>query len=176
MNFAVYIATSLDGYIAKEDGGIDWLINFPNPEKSDFGFAVFLEEIDAILMGRKTYETVLGFEDWPYKKPVFVLTNSLNAIPSRLAGKVELIHGDDDQAVATLEAKGFQLIYVDGGGLIQSFLKNDRINRLIVSTIPVLLGTGISLYPKPGRMIPFKHVKTEVFSNGIVKSEYRSKE
>jgi len=109
------------------------LINFPNPEKSDFGFAVFLE------------------------------------------GKVEFIHGDDVAAVANLKEKGFKSIYVDGGALIQSFLKADRVHRLIVSKIPILLGAGISLFPKAGPLIQFDHQRTEIFSNGIVKSEYRKK-
>ena len=77
----VYIATSLDGFIADKDGGLDWLMEIPNPDKSDYGFAEFMNTVDALLMGRKTFEIVVSFGQWPYTKPVFVLSNSLKEIP-----------------------------------------------------------------------------------------------
>jgi len=94
MSNIVYIATSLDGFIARKDGSLDWLMEYPNPEKSDFGFASFLDRIDGIIMGRKTFEVVLGFREWPYTKPVFVLTTSLKEMPAHLRNKAALCQGD----------------------------------------------------------------------------------
>jgi len=81
MPIIVYIATSLDGHIAKKDGSIDWLMEVPNPDNSDYGFSEFIERIDGIIMGRNTFETVVGFDQWPYSKPVFVLSNNLKKPP-----------------------------------------------------------------------------------------------
>ena len=90
MSNFVYIASSLDGFIASKDGGLDWLYEIPNPEGSDFGFAEFMCEIDAIVMGRKTFETILTFDTWPYNKPIFVLSNSLKSIQPGLSDKIEI--------------------------------------------------------------------------------------
>jgi dihydrofolate reductase len=84
----VYIATSMDGYIAREDGGIDWLLEQPNPSGSDYGFAEFMDGIDGIIMGRNTFETVTEFDEWAYTKPVFVLTNSLTQLSANGQQKV----------------------------------------------------------------------------------------
>jgi len=87
----VYVATSLDGFIAASDGGLDWLMETPNPEQSDYGFAEFMSGIDAIVMGRNTFETVLTFGDWPYSKPVFVLSRTLDEVPEGLRDRVEVV-------------------------------------------------------------------------------------
>ncbi|UTB32506.1 MAG: hypothetical protein NKF70_13620 [Methanobacterium sp. ERen5] len=93
MNY-VYIATSLDGFIARSDGGLDWLLNLDDPE-DDYGFADFIEKIDALVIGRKTFETVLNFDEKPYPKPVFVLSTTIQTVPSKLHGKVEVLNGGD---------------------------------------------------------------------------------
>lgn len=173
MKLVVYIATSLDGYIATKEGNIDWLVNYPNPEKSDFGFSIFLSTIDAILMGRKTFETVLGFPEWPYTKPVFVLTNTLKTVPPALVGKVEYLSGNEENAIGLLKERGLRSIYVDGGALIHSLVAKGKVHQLILSRIPVLLGDGIPLFPVHQHQTAFEHENTEVFSNGIVKSSYR---
>src|SRR5512139_253634 len=98
----VYIATSLDGYIASSDGGLDWLHEVPNPEQSDYGYAEFMSGVDAIVMGRNTFETVLTFGSWPYSVPVFVLSNTLEKLPESVAGKAEIIRGDLRQLVDEL--------------------------------------------------------------------------
>jgi len=87
----VYIATSLDGYIAKPNGTLDWLNNIPNPDKSDYGYSDFIKHIDAIVMGKNTYQKVLSFGKWPYNKPVFILSNSLKEIPKNLIGRAKII-------------------------------------------------------------------------------------
>jgi dihydrofolate reductase len=169
---SVYIATSLDGFIARNDGSLDWLMEYPNPDKSDFGFYSFLERIDGIIMGRKTFEVVLGFGEWPYTKPVFVLSSSLKEIPAHLSNQATLCQGDLKTLLAQLAAQGISNIYIDGGKTIQSFMSLDLIDELIISRIPIILGSGISLFEKSGAEYKFNHISTDVFSNGITKSRY----
>ena len=173
----VYIATSLDGYIAREDGTIDWLMELPNPNNSDYGFSVFLERIDGIIMGRKSFETVLGFKEWPYTKPVpvFVLSNSLNELPGKLPVKVEIVNGELKRIIELLKDKGIDDLYIDGGKTIQSFLKQDLIDEMIITRIPILLGSGIPLFDKNNLEIKFEHVGTEVYNNMLVRSKYLRK-
>ncbi len=105
MKNIVFIGTSLDGYIADKNGGFDFLNSIPNPEQDDFGYLDFMDRIDALLMGRKTYETVLGFGgQWPYNKPVFVLSNTLTSLPKNLQDKVELVSGSVRQVVEKINA------------------------------------------------------------------------
>jgi dihydrofolate reductase len=170
----VYIATSLDGYIAREDGTIDWLMELPNPNNNDYGFSVFLEKIDGIIMGRKSFETVMGFHEWPYPKtkPIFVLSNSLDELPGRLSVKVEIVKGELKRIIEILKDKGINNLYVDGGKTIQSFLKEDLIDEMIITRVPILLGSGIPLFGKNNLELKFEHVGTEVFNNMLVRSKY----
>jgi dihydrofolate reductase/ribosomal protein S18 acetylase RimI-like enzyme len=156
----VYIATSLDGYIAGKDGDLTWLNEIPNPSNSDFGFAEFLEKIDALVMGRNTYETVLSFGAWPYEKPVFVLSNSLSKVPESMEDKAEIIKGDLKTLVNELKNRGYENLYIDGGRVIQSFLKEDLIDEMIITRVPILLGEGIPLFGKLEHSMKFKLVKT----------------
>ena len=167
----VYIATSLDGFIARKDGAIDWLDNIPNPTNSDYGYYAFMAGIDCHLIGRGTYEVVLGFNPWPYTKPVFVLSRTLTG---PLAGGAELINASPRDAVASLHARGLKNIYVDGGVTIQGFLREDLIDEMIITRIPIVLGSGLPLFGKCGE-IPFQHLKTEVFDDMLVKSRYTRK-
>lgn len=168
----VYIAASLDGYIADDNDNIDWLINLPNPDNSDFGFSEFMEWIDALVMGRKTFEVVSGFEEWPYRKPVFVLSSSLEKIPESLREKAELILGEPKEIVESLRLRGYNNLYVDGGKTIQSFLEQNLIDEMIITHAPILLGSGKPLFGKMSGKIQFKHISTEVYENGLVKSRY----
>jgi len=172
MTNTAYIATSLDGYIAAADGGIDWLIAVPNPEGSDYGFAEFMSRIDALVMGRNTFEKVLTFSEWVYEKPVFVLSNTLKNVPEHLADKAFIVSGDLNELVETLNAKGYKNLYIDGGKTIQSFLQLDRIDELIITTIPVLLGRGISLFGDLPAALSFEHKETTVHSGQLVMSRY----
>ena len=169
----VYIAASLDGFIATINGGLDWLDEIPNPENSDFGYADFMSGIDAIIMGRITYEKVLTFGAWPYDKPVFVLTGSMTELPKISAGTVEIANGDPETIISDLNRLGYKNLYIDGGRTIQGFLKEDLIDEMIITRIPILLGTGIPLFGDMERSLKFRHVATEVFSNMLVKSTYR---
>lgn len=170
----VYIATSIDGYIAREDGTIDWLMELPNPGNSDYGFSVFLDRIDGIIMGRNSFETVLAFNEWPYPKamPIFVLTNSLDELPATLPAKVEIVKGELKRIIGSLKVKGIRNLYIDGGKTIQGFLQEDLIDEMIITRIPILLGSGIPLFGKNNLELKFEHVETEVFNNLLVRSKY----
>lgn len=168
----VYIATSLDGYIARKDGNIDWLMESPNPDNSDYGFSAFMDRIDAILMGRSTFETVIGFDHWPYTKPVFILSSSMKEMPAGYEDKASLVSGDLEDIIESLSKKGIENIYVDGGRTIQSFLEQDLIDELIITRIPILLGSGIPLFGDMKKEIKFRLVDTEILNEDLVKSTY----
>jgi dihydrofolate reductase len=168
----VYIATSLDGYIATKEGGIDWLMDTPNPDNDDYGYAEFMKDIDALVMGCNTFEKVLTLGDWFYKKTVFVLSNTLISVPTELTGKVEIVKGDLKTLIGNLAKRDFNNLYIDGGKVIQGFLKEDLIDEMIITRIPVLLGEGIPLFGKLDQQMRFNHIKTETFENGLVKSWY----
>lgn len=172
----VFIATSLDGYISDKNGGIDWLHAIPNPDKNDMGYSDFMSGIDALVMGRKTFETVLGFGiEWPYDKPVFVLSNSLNNIPKELEEKVELVKGSLKQILNQIHKKGYYRLYIDGGSTIQSFLNEDLIDEMQITTIPILLGGGAPLFSDLPKELNFDLIKTEVFLNQLTQSHYKRK-
>lgn len=172
----VFIARSLDGYIADSHGGLDWLHAIPNPEQDDAGYAAFMNEIDAIVMGRNTFEAVCGFDiPWPFTKPVFVLSHSLNNVPEKAAGKVQLMKGDLKQVLADIHGQGYYRLYIDGGITIQQFLHLDLIDELTITTIPILLGGGASLFGKLEQPLAFEHVRTAVFLGQMVQSYYRRK-
>ncbi|MDA3860704.1 MAG: dihydrofolate reductase family protein [Melioribacteraceae bacterium] len=175
MSNIVYIATSIDGFIAREDGNIDWLMETPNPDNSDFGFGEFMNTIDAIVMGKNTFEVVLSFGEWPYTKPVFVLSNTLDKIPDNLIGKAEILKGNPLSIIKELNIKQFYNLYIDGGKVIQGFLELGLIDEMIITKIPVILGSGIPLFTKDSNEQKFEHVKTEVFNNALVKSHYKKK-
>lgn len=176
MSNAVFIATSLDGYIADSDNGLDWLHAVPNPEGDSCGFVEFTAGIDALLMGRTTYEIVLGFDiPWPYDKPVFVLSTTLKEIPEKLKGKVEIINGSIKEVLETINSKGFKKLYIDGGRTIQSLMEKDLIDELILTRIPVVLGGGVPLFGELAEPQWFDHVKTEVHIEQLVQSHYRRK-
>ncbi|MCL1137795.1 dihydrofolate reductase family protein [Shewanella pneumatophori] len=173
MTNIVYIATSLDGFIADKDNKVDWLHEIPNPDGDDLGFTDFIGRIDALVMGRNTLEIVLSFGiDWPYTKPVFVLSNTLTQVPDELEGKVFLIKGELTEVIATLNSQGYQNLYIDGGKTIQNFLKQDLIDELIITTIPVLLGGGIPLFGELGSPLQFKHVKAERLLDHLVQNTF----
>ncbi|MEM6642715.1 MAG: dihydrofolate reductase family protein [Bacteroidota bacterium] len=170
---SVFIATSLDGYIADKSGSIDWLQSVPNPESDDFGYNSFISRIDAIVMGRVTYESVLGFQgDWPYNLPVFVLSNSLKALPEAHFGKVQLLSGDLHHIIKEIHGQGYTRLYIDGGKTIQSFLEEDLIDELIITTIPILLGGGFALFGPLDHRVKFTHKHCIRYSDTVVQNFY----
>lgn len=173
MTNIVYIATSLDGFIADKNGNLDWLNAIPNPEQSDFGWAKFLNSIDAIVMGRKTFEAVCGFDcPWPYPKPVYVVSNSLKSLKSH-SDKATLIQGAPSHIVNTLHSKGYRNLYIDGGITIKHFLEENLIDEMVITTIPILLGGGTPLFSGLKSSIDFNLIKSEVILNSIVKNHYQ---
>lgn len=169
----VFIATSLDGYIADSKGGIDFLDTFPEINQIDSGYEKFMSGIDALVMGRTTFETVCGFDiDWPYQKPVFVLSTTLTEIPEKAKGKAELVKGDLSEVLDQIHQKGYTRLYIDGGKTIKSFLQADLINELIVTVIPVLLGSGISLFGPVQNSLIFECRETTLFLDKIVQNRF----
>ena len=170
----VFIATSLDGYIADKNGQIEWLHQVPNPTSDDMGYAQFMSEIDALIMGRVTFETVLGFDiDWPYQKPVFVLSSTLNEVPKNLENNVFLMKGDLDEILEKIHSLGHQNLYIDGGTTIQHFLEKDLIDELIITRIPVILGGGTPLFGQLKKSLEFKCIDTKHYVNAIDQAIYR---
>lgn len=170
----VFIATSLDGYIADRNGGLDWLTSIPNPDHLDMGYSAFMEGIDALVMGRKTFETVCSFEmDWPYQKPVFVLSNTLQSIDSQYAEKAFLVKGTPKAVIHQVHQRGFYNLYIDGGKTIQGFLKEDLIDELIITTIPIILGGGIRLFTETSDEQKYSLVKTEVLLDQLIQCHYK---
>ena len=130
---SVFIATSLDGYIADKNGEIDWLHSIPNPDAIDMGYDAFTSRIDALVMGRTTFETVCGFDmDWPYQKPVFVLSNTLTELPKKCRDQAQLVKGTLKEVLETIHERGFHRLYIDGGTTIQGFLKEDLIDDMTI--------------------------------------------
>jgi dihydrofolate reductase len=172
----VFIARSLDGFIAGKNGELNWLHSIPNPDNVEMGFNTLIDEIDAIVMGRNTFETVIGFGgEWPYRKHVFVLSHSLKKIPESYKDKVSLLNGKINEILKEIHKKGFHTLYVDGGTTIQHFLKEDKIDELRISTIPILLGGGFSLFGDLDQPLEFDHVESKLFLNQIVQDTYRRK-
>lgn len=173
MTSVVYVAQSLDGYLAGPRGELDWLDAIDNPDGSDFGFADFLSGVDALVMGRNTFEKVATFEVWPYDKPVFVASGTLSALPARFGARAFLIGGSPAEIVEQLHARALRRLYIDGGMLIQSFLRAGLIDELIVTTIPVLLGDGIPLFGRLPASVRLRLLSAEVLVNQLVRSHYR---
>lgn len=170
----VFIAASLDGFIARRDGGIDWL-NLAAAEGEDHGYDRFMAGMDGLVMGRNTYETARSFGAWPYKKPVVVLSRVLegHAVPRDIADRVRFWDCGPRDAMQRLEAEGWANAYVDGGRVIQAFLRAGLIGEMIVTRIPVLLGEGIPLFGPTNGDIALAHLRTRAFGSGLVQSHYR---
>jgi dihydrofolate reductase len=171
MKTTVYIGTSLDGFIARKDGDIDWLTRFANDEAIR-AYEKFISGIDAIVIGRGTFEKVLTFPSWPYQKKTFVLSTSIKQVPDILGEKITVLSMKPRELLNYLSSNGFANIYVDGGKVIQEFLKEDLIDKLIISKVPVLIGSGIPLFDYLETDLQFKHIQTQVSSNGLVRSYY----
>jgi dihydrofolate reductase len=159
----------VDGFIARANGALDFL---PPGGGEPHGYEEFMATVDALVIGRKTFEVVLAFDAWPYgQKPVFVLsTRPLAAAPP--GAVVERMSGEPVEICAQLASRGIQHIYVDGGITVQGFLRAGLIQRLIITRVPVLIGDGIPLFGSLPRDIVLKHVGTRHYASGLVQSEY----
>ncbi|MEQ8216894.1 MAG: dihydrofolate reductase family protein [Arenibacter sp.] len=172
----VFIGASLDGYIADRNGGLNWLTSIPNPEQSDMGYNAFMAQVDALVMGRKTFETVSGFQgDWPYAKPVFIVSRTLDTLAEEYWDKAELVKGSLTEILKQIHDKGYHKLYIDGGVTIQNFLKEDLIDEMTITTIPIVLGGGSALFSILPKELEFALVESKVFLNQLVQNRYRRK-
>lgn len=170
----VFIATSLDGFIADEHGSVDFLYRYPEPPGEDMGYYNFMASVDALLMGRKTFETVLGFGvEWPYTKPVYVWSSTLKRVPSNLEGKVHLVNGTLSQVISQLHELNHVNLYIDGAKTIQSFLNEDLIDEMTITIIPILLGAGIPLFKSVTKERSFKCIVSKTYPHGVVQSVFQ---
>lgn len=175
----VFIATSLDGFIARADGSIDWLeaANTAVPPGEDCGYAEFMAGVDALMMGRNTFEKVLTFGFWPYgDKRVFVLSSRGVTIAPELHDRVSVERGEPAELLARIGGLGFSRLYLDGGETIRRFLRAGRVDELTITTIPVLLGSGISLFgpgEPDGPDIPLQLMASRSWPFGFVQSRWR---
>jgi dihydrofolate reductase len=171
MMVSVFIGTSVDGFIARPNGDLDFL---PPDGGEPHGYDEFMASVDALVIGRKTFETVLAYAEWPYGgKPVVVLSSRPVDLSAVRGGVVEQMAGSPAEIVSNLAARGVHHIYVDGGITIQGFLRAGLVQRLIITRVPVLIGDGIPLFGTLPRDVRLHHVATQHYASGLVKSEYR---
>ena len=171
MKASVFIGTSVDGFIARMDGGLDWLPDAPEPH----GYDEFMASVDTLVIGRKTFETVLSFDGWVYgTKRLVVLSNQPLDLETAIArgGVVEQMGGAPAEIVARLAASGAQHLYVDGGITIQGFLRAHLIDRMVITRVPVLIGQGVPLFGSLPADLRLRHVATRSYPSGLVQSEY----
>ena len=169
MKASVFVGTSVDGFIARANGAFDFLDHGGN---EPHGYEEFMATVDALLIGRHTFDIVAAFDRWPYEgKQVFVLsTRALPAVPA--SALVHHLSGEPKAIFSELKSRGIQHVYVDGGITVQRFLAAGLIDRLIVTRVPVLIGTGIPLFGPVPRDIILRHVATRQYAGGLVQSEY----
>jgi len=176
MKISAYIATSLDGFIARKNGDLDWLpgSDGTNDSGEDFGFSEFMASVDVLVMGRNTFDLVLTFGKWPYAdKAVIVLSRQLSRLPKNTPDSVTLKSCSIDELCVELEQAGVKHVYVDGGKTIQNFLNAKQLDEITITRVPVLIGGGIALFGELENDIPLRHLHTIPFHNGFVQSKYR---
>ncbi|MGI9257086.1 MAG: dihydrofolate reductase family protein [Salinispira sp.] len=181
MKNIVYIATSLDGYIARKNDDTDWLHEIPMIDGEDYGFSKFMDRIDALVMGRSTYEKVTSAyekngefdENWAYTKKVFVLSNTLKEVNSQSKGKAEIVSGSIQEILDKLHKRGFKNLYIDGGKTVQSFLEQNLIDELIITKIPIILGDGKPLFSPMNSSLKLELIETISWESGLVQSHYK---
>lgn len=173
--FTSYIATSLDGFVARLNGKLDWLdAAAEKGSKEDYGYLDFMSTIDCIVMGRNTFEKVASFPDWPYNgKRVIVLSKTMKEPPSHLAEKVSFFSGKIALLAVELQNLKLKRVYVDGSMTIQSFINAKLLDELIVTSLPVLIGRGISLFGPVKDDVALKLLENKSFSSGFVQSHYQ---
>lgn len=167
-----YLGMSLDGFIAGPNDELDWLDELDHIPGVDYGYGAFMATVDALVMGRRTFETVVGLvEEWPYDKPVIVMSSTLSELPSHVR-ECEIFSGSPAEVVAVANERGWSKLYVDGGSLASSFANEGLLDELIVSVLPVALGTGISMFSTLADHTWLSLESTESFANGMVQHTY----
>lgn len=178
MKVSVYIATTLDGYIAREDGGLDWLPGSDgevdvDSVNEDYGFNAFLDSVDVLVMGRKTYELVISSRRWPYEnKRVIVLSSTLRKVSDDVPSTIEVKSCSPSELYLELQESGAKHLYIDGGKTIQGFLVYGLIDEIVITKVPVLIGKGIPLFGALKKDIKLRHIETHSYNNGFVQDKY----
>ena len=170
MKVSVFVGTSVDGFIARPNGDLDFL---PPGGGEPHGYTEFIATVDAIVIGRKTFETVLAMEDWPYAEKRVVILSSRAVDLSKARGAVEHMGGAPAEIVARLAASGARHLYIDGGITVQGYLRAGLVQRLVITRVPVLIGEGIPLFGSLAHDVRLHHVATRSYASGLVQSEYQ---
>lgn len=174
MKCSVYVAASVNGFIARKDGGIDWLVSYNDESGEQYGFKSFFDSVDYLVMGRNTFDLVSTFPEWPYgNKHVIVLSSKYPSELIRINEHCEGISSPPAKIISILESRGAQHLYIDGGKTIQSFLAEGFINEITVTIIPVLLGEGIPLFGRMVKDLLLQHLESKIFPDGLVQSKYK---
>lgn len=168
---SVYIAVSLDGFIARKNGDIDWLTGGESGE--DYGYADFMSTVDHVVMGRNTFEKVLSFGGWHYEKKVIVLTSRDLTLAPELSDKAEALHVSPRELIHELEQRGVRHIYLDGGVTVQRFLRERLVDEMTITTIPILIGEGLPLFGALEKDVKLELLKSQSFKNGFVQNKYK---
>lgn len=171
---SAFVGISLDGFLARADGRLDWLLA-ADQQGVDHGYDAFIETIDVIVMGRKTYDAIEQFDEWPYgNRRVFVLSSSQKlGISSRWKDHITVVNTPIPALLDDLEHGGSRHAYVDGGSVIQALIEADRLDEITITTVPVLIGSGISLFGQLKRDIQLELIHATSYSDGMTQSVYR---
>lgn len=172
MRASVFIAATADGFIARKNGDLDWLTG-PDTGGETFGFNDFMASVDALVMGRTTFDFVQQTDEWAYgDTPVFVLTHRDLELPPDFPGAVEALQGPPNEIAAELAGRGIDHVYVDGGETIQSFLRAGLVKRIIITQVPVLIGDGISLFGSLDSDLDLRLIRSRSYENNWLQIEY----
>lgn len=166
---SVFVGTSVDGYMARRDGRFDFL---PPGGGEEHGYEAFIASVDAIVMGRGTFDVVIAFGDWPFRQPVFVLTTHPYTATLPPGARIEFMSGEPTDIVASLSARGYRHLYIDGGLTIQRFLGAGLITKMTITRAPVIIGEGIPLFGLTHRDVRLQHLETRSYPSGLVTTEY----
>lgn len=170
----VFMASSLDGFVAREDHNLDWLMKYDTGGE-DQGYNSFIANIDALVMGSGSFRTVLSFNTWPYQLPVYVMSTSLTHkdVPEDLRDKVFIVNSSPKELMHILYEKGLKKIYVDGGQIVQSFIQNKLVDEITITLIPILIGKGKRLFGDVEKDIDLELLHSKSFKIGFVQNHYK---
>jgi len=173
-NGYVFMASSLDGFVAREDHAMDWLMKYDSGDEHQ-GYDNFIAKIDALVLGSSSFKTVLGFDSWPYQVPVYIMSKSLSQkdVPLELKNRVFISNLDPLEIMQSLYKKGLKEAYVDGGKLVQSFIREGLVNEITITHIPILIGSGKRLFGELINDIDLKLLNSKAFTLGFVQNHYR---
>lgn len=162
----------MDGFIARSNGDIEWMKEIDSLSGEDYGYKEFTSTIDALVMGRHTFEKVMDFDKWPYDLPVVVLSSRQIETLEKFRKHVSKMSGPPSDIVGRLSAEDYEHLYIDGGKTIQQFLHAGYIQKIIITWIPILIGDGIPLFGALEKDLKLEHISTNTYDNGLVQSSY----